>query len=265
MSLAHLERFAPNLGLVLKRPHQYSGGEQEYEVEKARIRMLEREAERLSPLNMYIQDALRKAKPVFGDPPSPCTFWVLSTNPKPEPYFKPEPPYLYVDVDFAPDDLFNLGSDKKEVGERTIALVEEALSKLQSVSGFPIDVIRDGCETFRRNDYTRYWKFYQTKIPGTKIQCEIEMEASGAETKRIFTASYRGKILMKEQISEINRPDFSFEKLKDDIVLEDHILLIKPKLWPREVEEQADNPQLYYTDTRIDLKNYPKMLKVINM
>ncbi|MEP5762697.1 MAG: hypothetical protein ABJ327_25935 [Litoreibacter sp.] len=263
MSKVYLKRFVPYLGLVLKRSHQYPGGEEEYEEEKKRIRLLEREAERLTPLNMYINDALRKAKPVFGNPPSRCTFWALSKDPKTEPYFEPEPPYLYVDVDFAPEDLFNLGSDKTEIGERGIDLVEEALSKLQVVPGFPADIIREGCEECCKNDYTRYWKFYQTTIPSTKIKCQIDMEASGADTKRIFTASYRGKILIKKQISQIDRPDFSFEKLKDDIVLEGHNIFIKPKLWRWEVEAQADNPQSYYTDAKIDLSDYPDVLELI--
>ncbi|MEP5757720.1 MAG: hypothetical protein ABJ327_00085 [Litoreibacter sp.] len=262
MGKTYLRNFSQNLGLILQQAHEHPKGEEGYRADLNRIRAIEREAYRITPLNHYIHDALRKSKPVFGNPPSPCTFWVFSKAPKPEPYFDPAPPYLYVDVDFAPEDLFTLGKDKKVIGELFIDLVEEALSKLKSIPGFPVDVIREGCEQFRKNDYTSSWKFGEKTIPGTKIKGRIDMEVTGAGTKRIFTLSYGRKTLIKQKISEIDRPDVTRGRLFDDLVLDGDKILVKPKNWSWELQELG--PKSYYKNAKIDLTDYPEVLDLMS-
>lgn len=262
MSKIYLENFDSDPDVFLHLPQHHPEGEAGYETDKALIDAIEQERARFAPMTLQIGDALKKAKPVFGDPPSPCTFWVLSKAPKPEPYFKPAPPYLYVDVNYASEKLLKLERDKSVIGALGIRLVEEALSKLNSVPGFPVSVIRDACEEFRGNDYTYFLKSGEAMIPGTKIKGRIDLEFSGSGTKRIFTGSYRNKVLIKQQISEIDWPELTISTGFNGFALDGDAIHVLPNKF--HFKARTPSRQIPDGSVRIDLQNFPEALELMN-
>lgn len=260
MPRTYLERFVSDPGLVLPLPHHHPDGQDGYERDKKLIRAIEREEARFSPLILRISDALKNAKPVVGDPPTPVVFWVLSKQPKPEPYFKPAP-YLYVDVNYEAKRLLTLEKNKKTIGELGISLVEEALSKLASISDFPVQVIQDACDAFRENDYSYSLKCGEATIPGTQIKGRIDLEVTGAGTRRIFSASYRKKFLIRQQISEISWPELAISSRFDGFALDADGIIIKAN--PYHIEAQDAERRLPDGGARINLKEYPKTLELM--
>lgn len=260
MPRRYLERFVSDPGLVLPRPQHHPEGQEGYERDKTLIRAIEREEARFSPLVLRIHDALKKAKTVVGEPPTPVVFWVLSKEPKPEPYFKPAP-YLYVDVNYEAKRLLTLENNKKTIGELGIALVEEALSKLESITGFPVKVIQDACDAFRKNDYTYSLKCGEATIPGTKIKGRIDLELTGAGTTRIFSASYRKKLLIRQQISEISWPELAISSRFDGFTLDAEAILIRAN--PYYIRAKNKERCLPDGGTRIVLKEYPETLDLM--
>lgn len=260
MPRKYLERFVSDLGLVLLRPQHHPEGEEGYKRDKKLIRAIEREEARFSPLVLGIHDALQKAKPVVGEPPTPVVFWVLSKEPKPEPYFKPAP-YLYVDVNYEAKRLLTLEKNKKTIGELGIALVEEALSKLGRISGFPVKVIQDACDAFRENDYAYSLKCGEVTIPGTKIKGRIDLEVTGAGATRIFSASYRKKLLIRHEISEISWPELAISSRFNGITLDGDAILVMAN--PHHIEAQDAERRLPDGGARIDLKEYPETLDLM--
>lgn len=259
MSKTYLKRFVSDLGLVLTRPQNHPDGAAGYERDKALIRAIEREQARLSPLVLKIQESLLGIKAVIN-PPTPVVFWVLSKSPKPSPYFKPEP-YLYVDVSYSVENLLTVQKDTKVIGELCIALVEEALSKLSDVSGFPIKEIQQACDEFREQGYIYTEKSGEAMIGTSKVKGRIDLEVSGAGTKRIFTASYRGKTLIKQKISEINWPEIAVSGRFHGFTLDGDTICVMPN--PHHMVSKDPERQLPDGSARIDLNRYPKVLSLM--
>ena len=209
-------------------------------------------------LTSYIEQELRVSKVQVGVPPLIWAEIKLKKAAKAKPYFFapiPSHPGVIVDIPYDPLDLLNLPEDKDYIGELYIGWVEEALSKLKSIPGFPYDIIREACETFRSNKYTYAFMAGEKMIPGTRIKGRIWVVSSGLGTQRQFEALYRNKRLFIEKISEVRNVETVVSGRFDGFDFEDGVVAIrgdKYALHPEKVK-----PIL------IDFRKYPEAFELM--
>lgn len=206
------------------------------EMSERRKRILENKT-RFSPLTLTIKDALKRSK-IMTDPPLTQADWRLSANPAPKAVYQP-PSFIFVDLPYDPMDLEHLVVDRVGIGQMALDFVEQALSKIAAAPElrkfFPFDVIREACETFEQRGYIYPFKVAEKMIPGTTVKGRIDLELSGEGTKRIFSASHRGKPLMQKEIYSLPTPELAvtgqfhgYSLYDDKIIIEENPLFVLP-------------------------------------
>lgn len=220
------------------------------------VHKVEMAVRRIVVLDAYIRNALKAAKVTVGDPPITIMHIILTANVRPELYCDPEP-FLCVDIDFDPLELLNLPKDKDKVGELYISFAEEALSKLQSIEGYPVDVIRGACEEFRKNGYNLPFKAGEGMIPGTKIKGRINVVVSPVSTTRYLTVLYRNKPLFQTIISENEESDTLFSQHFAGFELEGMVLTVIGG------HEDIVSGIFNIPHVKIDLADYPEVIELM--
>lgn len=181
-------------------------------------------------LTGYIEQELRRAKVQVGAPPLIWAQIELKKAAKAKPYFfapVPSHPGVLVDISYDPLDLLHLPEDKDYIGKMYIGWVEDALSKLETIPGFPCGIIWGACEKFRDSKYTYSFKAGEKMIPGTGIKGQIWVVSSGLGTQKYFEALYRNKRLFTEKISEERDVEMTISGRFDGFEFENGIVTVR--------------------------------------
>lgn len=147
--------------------------------------------------------------------------------------------------------------DKDKVGKLYLSFVEEALVRLQTIDGFPVDVIRSACAEFRKNGYSLPFKAGESMIPGTRLKGRIGVVASPVSTIRYLTVLYRNKPMIQTIISKSEKKDTYFSKHFAGFDLKGTVLTVIGG------HENIVSGEFVIPQVKMDLADYPDVAKLM--
>ena len=216
---------------------------------------------RFFPLDLTIKDVLRAEK-ISTNPPLTIADWRLSANPTPRAEYQP-PSFILVDVPYDPMELEHLKADRVGIGQMAVDFVDQALAKIAASPDlkkfFPFDVIRRACALFEERGYIYPFKVTEKMIPGTKVKGRIDIELSAEGTQRIFSASYRGKPLMRQVFRTLPTPDLAVAGQFHGFSLYDGKIVIEESPFQA---IKIGNTQLSKMGGEIVIQDHPALLAV---
>ncbi|MEL7149767.1 MAG: hypothetical protein AAGK71_03485 [Pseudomonadota bacterium] len=174
---------------------------------------------------------------------------------------------LWTDVQFDPRDFLDMSDDPEIIGERLIAATEDGVGKLAEFEGFPADLIRASCETFRENNYVTHFGTKKGVIEGTPLKVRLDVFIDPLTTRRDLCVLYRGKPLLSTAVTQLDQVDWNLALSLSSLELTNKTLTYRPISqeqleWWHQVSPRAGAHPLYQP-VDIDLTAFPDALETM--
>lgn len=171
---------------------------------------------------------------------------------------------LWTDVQFDPRDFAGMPEDAEVIGERLIAATEEGVRKLEEIEGFPADIIRSSCETYRGNNYVTHYGTKKGSIDGTPLKTRLDVFVSPLSTRRDLCVLHRGKPLLSTTVTVHEQVDWTLALALHSVELNGQTLIYRPISpeqldWWHKVSPKSGNHPLHQP-VEIDLNAFPDAL-----
>ncbi len=174
---------------------------------------------------------------------------------------------LWADVQFDPRDFLSLPDDAEIIGQRLIAATEEGVQKLEDIKGFPADIIRSSCETFRQNNFVTHYGTKKGSVEGTPLKARLDVFVDPLTTRRDLCILYRGKPLLSTTVTHFDQVDWTLALALNSVEIKGHTLTYRPISqeqldWWHEVTPKAGNHPLHQP-VEIDLNEFSDALALM--
>jgi len=187
------------------------------------------------PLRNFISTRLRKERRVLANGVRDIII-CFTNKPRPEPeiFKNSDTTILYIDIDYDPNQFFDLTNKNEVFGPLYARLVREALKKVRHIDDFPFETINDALVAYEKSGYCYEYKVGERMIPGTKLKGTMHAELSCEHLLRKLVISYRGKKLLERVIAIQERIPVYYTHFPG-FRLEGHTLLIGSEITDRDL------------------------------
>lgn len=154
------------------------------------------------PLRNYVEQYLRRKRRVLANGARDICI-CLTDKPRAESeiFKNSDTTILYIDIDYDPNQLFDLDHKNEVFGPLYARLVRDALEKVQHIGDLPFETITEAIAAYEESGYCFKYKVGERMIPGTKLKGTIHAELSCEHLLRRLVISYRGKRLLERVIA----------------------------------------------------------------
>lgn len=178
-----------------------------------------------APMSIYVNDALRKAKPELHNPTIRWSRIYLSAAPKDQPYFEPKA-NLYVDLPINPLDLIDMVRDQKTTGALAVSFAKMGLDKFANWPNFPIEICLDALTEFENAKYAYTWDLKNAAIPRTGARIRVFAHMHAAATTCTIEVSREGETLFSAKVWEATGVNWDLAHRFGSVqVTDDHLIV----------------------------------------